>query len=180
MWCPFHNEETRRPQKQQIGVNERPIASSRSRITSLSSLQALLLPGGNLEGQGISFAAVDVPTRDEPTKEQGFGPFCPTDEPVASFDTSGWFSGSGGTNSEEAVGSTFEIKEGRVQRLGLWSHIIDTLPTLARALVMAVLLHYVWLTFDSPMYNPVASTNNNGQPETYFWHGGQWGVGSFI
>ena len=61
----------------------------------------------------------------------------------------------------------FEIKEGSVRRLGLWSHIIYTLTTLARALVMAVLLYYVWLTFGSFLYNRVASTNTNGQPEIF-------------
>ena len=77
-----------------------------------------LTPRSNLEEQYISFAAVDVPTSHEPTKEQGFGSFGPTDEPVVMFDTSGWFSGSGGANSE-TTGSTFEIEEGPVQRLGL-------------------------------------------------------------
>ena len=38
---------------------------------------------------------------------------------------------------------------------------------LARALVMAVMLHYVWLTLGSFPYNRVASTNTNGQPETF-------------
>ena len=32
---------------------------------------------------------------------------------------------------------------------------------------MAVLLHYVWLTFGSSLHNRVASTNINGQPETF-------------
>ena len=123
--------------------------------------------GRNLEGQDISFAAVEVPTRHEPTKEQGFGPFGSTDKAVASFGTSGWFSGSGGANGEETERSTFEIEEGPVRRLGLWNHIIDTLTTLARALVMVVLLHYVWLTFGSSLHNRVASMNTNGQHETF-------------
>ena len=123
--------------------------------------------GSNLEGQGILFAEVEVPTRHEPTKEQGFGPFGSTDKPVAPFDTSGWFNGSGGANGKENKGSTFEIEGGPVRRLGLWSHIIDSLTTLARALVMAVLLHYVWLTFGNFLHNRVASTNTNGQPETF-------------
>ena len=124
-------------------------------------------PGSNLEGQGISLATVEVSTRDEPTKEQGFWPFGPADEPVASFDTSGWISGSGGAKREETEGSTFEIKEKRVRRLELRSHIIDILITLARALVMTVLLHYVWLTFGSSLYDRVASTNTNGQPNIF-------------
>ena len=123
--------------------------------------------GSSIERQGMSFAAVEVPTRDEPTKVQGFWPFGPTSEPVASFDPSEWFIVSGGANSEETEGSTFEIKEGPVQRLGLWSHIINTLTTLARALVMAVLLHYVWPTFGSSLYNQVASTNTNERPEIF-------------
>ena len=32
---------------------------------------------------------------------------------------------------------------------------------------MAVMLHYVWLTLGSFPYNQVASTNTNGQPETF-------------
>ena len=32
---------------------------------------------------------------------------------------------------------------------------------------MAVMLHYVWLTLGSFLYNRVASTNTNGQPETF-------------
>ena len=32
---------------------------------------------------------------------------------------------------------------------------------------MAVMLHYVWLTLGSFPYNRVASTNTNGQPETF-------------
>ena len=117
-------------------------------------------PRNNLVGQGISFAAVEIPTSDEPTKEQGFGPF---GLPVTWFDTSGGFSGSGGTNSEETEGSTFEVEEGPVQRVGLWSYIIDILKTLARALVMVVLLHYVWPTFGS-----LYMTNTNGQAKTFY------------
>ena len=124
-------------------------------------------PGSYLEGQAISFAAVQVPTRHEPTKGQDFGPFGSTDEPVASFDMSGWFNGFGGADGEETEGSTFEIEEGPVRRLGLWRHIIDTLTTLARALLMAVMLHYFWVTLGSFPHNRVASTNTNGQPETF-------------
>ena len=32
---------------------------------------------------------------------------------------------------------------------------------------MAVLLHYLWLTFGSSLHNRVASTNTNGQPESF-------------
>ena len=126
----------------------------------------------------------------------------PTDEAVASFDTSGLFSGFEGATSENTGSSTFEIKEGPIQGLGLWNHITEglaaimglfrapfnvsdekainsgaqtpgtrthitgTLTTLARALVMAVMLHYFWLTLGSFPHNRVVSTNTNGQPET--------------
>ena len=56
--------------------------------------------GNNIEEQGISFAAVEVPVGEEPPKEQSFWPFGPTDEAVASFDTSWLFSGFEGTTSE--------------------------------------------------------------------------------
>ena len=75
-------------------------------------------PWSNLEGQGISFAAVEVPTRHEPTKEQGFGLISSTDEPVASFDTSGWFNGSGGANGEETEGSTSRLRKSQSEDSG--------------------------------------------------------------
>ena len=170
--CSFHkssthSDETCRTQKQQMGDNGSANCASQESDYQIAFTASDPTPGSNLEGQGVSFAAVEVPTRDEPTKEQGFWPFGPTDEPVALFDTSGWFSGFGGANSEETEGSIFEIEEGLIRRLGLRSHIIDTLTTLARALVMTVLLHYVWLNFVSSLYNRVAPTNSNGQPETF-------------
>ena len=158
--------------------------------------------GSSIEEQGISFAAVEVPTREELSKEQSFWPSGPTGEAVASFDTSGLFSGFEDATSENTGSSTFEIKEGPIQELGLWNpiagwlaaivglfgapfnissekainlgtqtpgtrtHITDTLTTLARAFVMAVMLHYVWLTLGTFPYNRVASTNTNRQPET--------------
>ena len=160
-------------------------------------------PGSNIKEQGISFAAVEVPTREEPSKGQSFWPSGPTGEAVAWFDTSGLFSGFEGATSENTRSSTFDIKDGPIQGLGLWNHItwglaaimglfgapfnvssgeainsgaqtpgtrthITGTPTaLARALFMAVMLHYVWLTFGSFPYNRVASTNINGQPETF-------------
>ena len=71
-------------------------------------------PGSNLEGQGTLFIAEEVPTRHEPTKEQGFGPFGSTEEPVAPFDTSGWFNGSGGANGTDKIqnGAMDHEKEG--------------------------------------------------------------------
>ena len=167
-------------------------------------------PGSNIEEQGISFAAVEVPTRDEPSKEESFWSFGPTGKAVASFDTSGFFSGFGGATSgfggatsENTGSSTFENEEGPIQGLGLWNHITGglaaimglfgdffnvyseetinsgaqalgtrthitgTLITLARALIMAAMLHYAWLTLGSFLYNRVALTSTNGQPETF-------------
>ena len=47
------------------------------------------------------------------------------------------------------------------------THITGTLAKLAHALFMAVMLHYVWLTLGSFLYNRVDSTNIGGQPETF-------------
>ena len=77
------------------------------------------LPGSNIGEQGISFAAVKVPTREDPSKAQSCWPSGPTGEAVASFDTSGLFSGFEGATSENTGSSTFEIKEGPIQGLGL-------------------------------------------------------------
>ena len=169
MWCSFHeskcatySDETYRTQQQQMGGNGSAKCASQKWDYHFVFNASDPTQGSNVEGQGISFAAVEVPTRDEPTKEQDLLPFGSTDDTVVSFDTSGWFSGFGGANSEETEGSTFEIKEGPVPRLGFWSHIIDILRTLARALEIAALLHYVWLNFRKSLYNRVAATNTNG------------------
>ena len=208
MWYSFHksithSDETCRRQQQQMGNN-----GSANWTNQGSDYPAVLAAsdpplGSYIKEQGISFAAVEVPTREELSKEQSFWPSGPTSEAVASFDTSGLFSGFEGATCENTGSSTFEIKEGPIQGLGLWNHITgwlaaimglfgapfniysdeainsgaqtrgtrthitDTLTTLARALVMAVMLHYVWLTLDSFPYNRVASTNTNGQPETF-------------
>ena len=74
--------------------------------------------GSNVKEQRISFAAVEVPTREEPSKEQSFWPYGFTGEAVASFDTSGLFSGFEGVTRENTGSSTFEIKEGPIQGLG--------------------------------------------------------------
>ena len=128
-----------------------------------------------------------MPAREEPPKEQSFWPFGSTGEAVVSFNTSGLFSGVEGATSENTGSSTFEIKEGPIQGLGLWNHITGglvavtglagalfnvfgeetinsgaqasgtrthitrILTTLARALVMAVMLPYVWLTLGSSL-----------------------------
>ena len=208
MWCSFHkftthSDETCRRQQQQMGNN-----GSANWANQGSDYSAVLTAsdpplGSNIKEQGISFAAVEVPTEEELSKEQSFWPSGPTGEAVASFNTSGLFSGFEGATSENTRSSTFEIKEGPIQGLRLWNpitgwlaaimglfgapfnvpseeainsgaqtpgtrtHITDTLTTLARALVMAVMLHYFWLTLGSFPHNRVASTNTNGQPETF-------------
>ena len=63
-------------------------------------------------------------------------------------------------SSEETINSGAQAPRTR-------THITGTLTTLARALVMAVMLYHVWLTLGSFLYNRVASTNTNGQPETF-------------
>ena len=158
MWCSFHkcsthSDGTCRTRKQEMNDNGSASCASQDSDYQFVFTASDSTPGSNLEGQAISFAAVEVPTRHEPTKEQGFGPFGSTDGPVASFDISGWFNGFGGANSEETEGSTFENEEGPVQRLGLWRHIIDTLTMSTRALVMAVMLHYFWPTLGSFPHN---------------------------
>ena len=208
MWCSFHkstthSDETCHTLHQQLGNN-----GSANCAYQGSDYPAVLTandppPGSKIEEQGISFAAVEVPTRDEPSKEESFWSFGPTGEVVASFDTSGFFSGFGGATSEDTKSSTFEIEEGPIQGLGLWNHIsgrlaaimglfgaffnapseetinsgakapgtrthiTGTLATLARALIMAVMLHYAWLTLGSFLYNRVALTNTSGQPEAF-------------
>ena len=171
MWCSFHkstthSDETYRTQQRQMGNN-----GSANWANQGSDYPAVLTAsdpplGSYIKEQGISFAAVEVPTREELSKEQSFWSSGPTGEAVASFDTSGLFSGFEGATSENTGSSIFDINSG-AQTPGTRTHITDTLTTLARALVMAVMLHYVWLTLDSFPDNRVVSTNTNGQPETF-------------
>ena len=123
MWCSFHksttrSDETCRRQQHQIVNN-----GSANWANQGSDYPAVLTasdppPGSNVKEQGISFAAVEVPTREEPSKEKSFWSFGPTGEAVASFDTSGLFSGFEGATSENTGSSTFEISEGPIQGLG--------------------------------------------------------------
>ena len=114
-----HSEETCRTLQQQMRNN-----GSANCANQGSDYPAVLTasdppPGSNIEEQDISFAAVEVPTRDEPSKQESFWTFGPTGEAVASFDTSGFFSGCGGATSENTGSSTFEIEEGPLKGLGL-------------------------------------------------------------
>ena len=128
MWCSFHkstthSDETCRTLQQQLGNNGSTNCANQESHYSAVLTSSDPPPGSNIEEQGISFAAVEVPTRDEPSKEESFWPSGPTGEAVASFDTSGVFSGFVGTTSENTESSTFEIEEGPIQGLGLWDHV---------------------------------------------------------
>ena len=165
MLCSFHKSTTHsnktcRTLQQQLGNNGNANCANQG-----SDYPAVLTasdspPGSNIEEQGISFAAAEVPIRVEPLKEESFWPFGPTGEAVASFDTSGFFSGFGGATSEETINSG-------AQAPGTRTHITGTLKTLARALIMAVMLHYAWLTLGSFLVNRVALTNTSRQAETF-------------
>ena len=71
MWCSFHKstthgDETCRTLQQQLGNN-----GSANCANQGSDYPAVLTasgppPSSNIEEQGISFAVVEVPTRDEP------------------------------------------------------------------------------------------------------------------
>ena len=206
MWCSFHKSTTHsdeicRTLQQQLGNN-----GSANCVNQGSDYPAVLTasgppPGSNIEEQGISFVAVEVPTKDEPSIEESFWPFGPTGEAVASFDSSEFFSGFGGATSEDTESSTFEIEEGPIQGLELWNHITGglaaimglfgaffnapseettnsgaqalgtrihitgTLATLARALKMAVMLHYAWLTLGSFLYTELHRRTPAGSPK---------------
>ena len=83
MWCSFHksathSDETCRTQQQQMGDNGSAEIASQESDYHFVFTASDPPPGSNIEGQGISFAAVKVPIRDKPTKEQDFSPFGPT------------------------------------------------------------------------------------------------------
>ena len=79
MLCSFHkstthSDETCRTLQQQLGNN-----GSANCANQGSDYPAVLTasdppPGRNIEEQGISFAAVEVPTKDEPSIEESFWP----------------------------------------------------------------------------------------------------------
>ena len=105
MWCSFHkstthSDETCRRQQQQMSnngsVNWANQGSDYPTVLTASDPP----PESNIKEQGISFAAVEVPAREGPSKEQSFWPSGLTGEAVASFDTSGLFSGFEGATSE--------------------------------------------------------------------------------
>ena len=165
MWCSFHKSTTHSREtcgtlQQQLGNNGIANCTNQGSDYPAVFTASDPPPGSNIEEQGIWFAAVEVPTRDRPSKEESFWPFGPTDEAVASFATSGFFSGFGGATSEETINS-------KAQAPGTRTRITGTLKTLARALIMAVMLHYAWLTLGSFLFNQVALTNTSGQPETF-------------
>ena len=128
MWSSFdksttHRDEACYRQQQQIGNNGSANCANKGSDYFAVFNASDPSPGSNIEDQGISFAAVEVPTRDEPSQEQNFWPFGPAGEAVASFGTSGLFSGFKGATSKNTGSSTFEIKGGPIQGLGLWNNI---------------------------------------------------------
>ena len=135
MWCAFHKSTTHSDdtccrQQKKMGNN-----SSTNCANQGSDYSAVLTasdppPGSNIKEQGISLVAVKRPAREEPPKEKSLWPFSLIGEAVASFDTSGLFSGFEGTTSENTGSSTFEIKEGPIQGLGLWNHITGGLAAI--------------------------------------------------
>ena len=72
-------------------------------------------PGSNVKEQGISFAAIEVPTREEPSKEQSFWPSGSTGEAIASYDTTGLFSDFEGATSEDTENSTSDPGNGALE-----------------------------------------------------------------
>ena len=136
MWCSFHkstthSDETCRRQQQQMGNN-----GSTNWANQGSDYPAVLTAsdpslGSNIKEQDTPFVAIEVPTREELSKEQSFWPSGPTGGAVASFDTSGLFSGFEGATSEDTTrSSTFEIKKGPIQGLGVWNHITGWLAAI--------------------------------------------------
>ena len=135
MWCSFHkstthSDETCRTLQQQLGNNGSANCANQGSYYPAVLTASDPPPGSNIEEQGISFAAVEVPTKDEPSTEETFWPFGPTGEAVASFDTSGFFSDFEGATSEDTESSTFEIEEGPIPGLGLWNHITGGLAAI--------------------------------------------------
>ena len=96
-----------------------------------------------------------------PTEEEALWLFGPTDEPV---DTSGLFESFGGVSGRETGDSLLVVKEEPTQQLGFREHIVGGSTAIIRALVMVVILHYLWLSFCNSTYARVI-TNIYGQPE---------------
>ena len=91
MWCSFHkstthSDETCRTPQKQPGNNGSANCANQGTDYPAVLTASDPPPGSNIQEQGISFAAVEVPTRDKYSKEESFSPFGPTSEAVASFD----------------------------------------------------------------------------------------------
>ena len=83
-----HSDEACRILQQQLGNNGRANCANQGSDYPVVLTASDPPPSSNIKEQGISFAAVEVPTRAEPSKEDSFWPFGPTGEEVASFDNS--------------------------------------------------------------------------------------------
>ena len=115
------------------------IVPTRGRTTPPSSLQTILLSRVKLRSKAYSSLQEKSRPGGSHQKSRASGRD-PTGEAVASFDTSGLFSGFEGASSENTRSSTFEIKEGPIQELGLWCHITGGLATSYHGLVWRPLL----------------------------------------
>ena len=73
MWCSFHKstthrDETCRKQQQQTGNNDSANCANQGTDYPAVLTASDPPPGSNIEEQGIPFAAVEVPAREEPPK----------------------------------------------------------------------------------------------------------------
>ena len=73
MWCSFHTSTTHRDEtcgKQQKQMGNNGSANCANQGTDYPAVLTASdpPPGSNIEEQGISFAAVEVPTREKPPK----------------------------------------------------------------------------------------------------------------
>ena len=86
----------------------------------------------NYDGSYIN-QAISFTEGEEPTEEELFGPFGPTDELV---ENTGLFVSFGGVRGEKADDSLFMVEEEPAQQLGLREHIVRGVTAVTRALVM--------------------------------------------
>ena len=73
MWCSFHTSTTHRDetcgkQQQQMGNNGSANCANQGTDYPAVLTASDPPPGSNIEEQGISFAAVEVPAREKPPK----------------------------------------------------------------------------------------------------------------
>lgn len=104
---------------------------------------------GNYLDPPISLSAAQAPAEEEPV-----WPFGPTDEPV---DTGGLLGTSNGVSGEESDDSLFTVEENPAQQLGFGEHIIGGLTVVTRDLIIVSILHYMWLSFGTSLYDQMVN-----------------------